>query len=72
VICLDDYRRFPDTNEDLEPEPELVLPRRHLRLVRPEATLFRLESFLARAQIVMAEIELESDAAVVPLHAQPA
>jgi hypothetical protein len=72
VIWLDDYRRFPDTIEDVEPEPELVLPRRHLRLMRPEATLFSLETFLARAQVVMAQAESDRPAAVVPLHAQPA
>ena len=70
VIRLDDYRRLPDTIED--GESELVLPRRHLRVVRPEASLFRLETFLARAQVVMAEAELDPDAAVVPLHARPA
>ena len=72
VIRLDEYRRLPDTIEDIEAEPELVLPRRHLRVVRPEATLFRLDTFLARAQVVMAEAELDPAAAVVPLHAQPA
>jgi hypothetical protein len=71
VILLDEYRRLPAETEDVEPEPGLVLPRRHLRLVRPEATLFRLDTFLGRAQVVMAE-ELDPAAAVVPLHAQPA
>jgi hypothetical protein len=72
VVTLDEYRRFPDTTEDVEPEPELASPHRHLRLVRPEATLFRLDTFLARAQIVMAEDEFDPGAAVMPLHAQPA
>ena len=69
VIRLDDHRSqtAPGILED-EPMP---MPRaRHLRLVRPDTTVFRLDVFLARAAVVMAEAD--EPAAILPLHRRPA
>jgi hypothetical protein len=71
VVRLDERRR-----RQPEPEPPAAaLGRpRHLRLVDGSAgaPVFDLETFLARARIVMAEAETQGGGIIVPLHAQPA
>jgi hypothetical protein len=72
VICLDDRR--PQCPEP-DPPPAGLGRRRHLRLVdsNANAAVFDLETFLARARIVMAETpETDARGTIVPLHAQPA
>jgi hypothetical protein len=72
VIRLDE-RRPPSPQPD-PPSAALGRPR-HLRLVDggSDAAVFDLETFLARARIVMAEApETGNGGTIVPLHAQPA
>jgi hypothetical protein len=71
VIRLDDHR--PSRPEPDPPGAALGRPR-HLRLVDASAAaVFDLETFLARAQLVMAESpQLGDGGTIVPLHAQPA
>jgi hypothetical protein len=71
VIRLDERRPARP-----EPDPPAAAPgrSRHLRLVDgTAAAVFDLETFLARAQIVMAESpQTGVRGTIVPLHAQPA
>jgi hypothetical protein len=71
VIRLDDRR--PSPPEPDPPAAALGRPR-HLRLVDSSATaaVFDLDTFLARARIVMAETPQPGGGMIVPLHAQPA
>lgn len=73
VVRLDDRRPAVALPDDCEPDPAPIPMRRHLRVVRPEASLLRLDTFLARARVVMAETPSDLPAAsVVLLHSQPA
>ncbi len=70
VIRLADHRRA-----DPEPEwpSEPIVSGRHLRVVRQDATVFRLDVFLSRARVVMAEADATASAEIIPLHErQPA
>jgi hypothetical protein len=72
VIRLDD-RRPPPPQPD--PPPAALGRSRHLRLVdgSSDAAVFDLETFLARARMVMAEApQTGNGGTIVPLHAQPA
>ena len=72
VVRLADHRRpAPEPEEDWPSEP--IAAGRHLRVVRQGATVFRLDAFLARARVVMAEADAAGDAQIIPLHErQPA
>jgi hypothetical protein len=72
VIRLD--QRRPRAAPDLAEDEPVAMPRgRHLRVVGHDATLFRLDVFLARARVIMAECDMDAPAApVVPLHRRPA
>jgi hypothetical protein len=72
VIRLDE-RRPPRPQPD--PPPAALRRPRHLRLVdgSSDAAVFDLETFLARARIVMAKAPPTGNGGtIVPLHAQPA
>jgi hypothetical protein len=72
VIRLDERR--PPRYEPDPPAAAFGRPR-HLRLVdsSADAAVFDLQTFLARARIVMAETSHSGDGGtIVPLHAQPA
>lgn len=73
VIRLADHRR-PQPEPEFDWPSEPVAAGRHLRLVRPGASVFRLETFLVRAQAIMAEADATSAGAeIVLLHErQPA
>jgi hypothetical protein len=73
VIRLADHRRpEPEPEPDWPSEP--IAAGRHLRVVRPGAAVFRLDVFLSRARVVMAEAEAGAGGAeIIPLHIrQPA
>ena len=72
VIRLADHRRPEPEPEDAWPSEPITVGR-HLRVVRQGATVFRLDVFLSRARVVMAEADAAGSAEIIPLHErQPA